>query len=171
MREIRSVNEIAERVRTPVKDDVFQFERQTQIVYLPWKYASEFLKPTVTEIAWNDVYTPITEAAVLDVMYDYLKFAWDKALNHRGLSASRSIQKIRAWLWLLGDEALEAYARDDANYAQYGVPILWRVSWDHGQGHVVPQDTRVGRMRLGLVCEPSGCVQGCIDLTDARGAH
>jgi len=169
MREIRTVDEIAARVQSPLRDDVFQFERQVQMQHLPWEHAKPFLKPNVTETMWSGVYAPLTEELVLDAMKDYLPFAWEKALNHRGLSASRSVQKFRAWLWLLGDEEMEAFARDDANYAQYGVPILHKIS-THFWVTLIPDHPRVDRMRVGLVCEP-GCVQGCIDLTNTEGTH
>jgi len=51
-------------------------------------------------------------------------FGWGKVRNHRGLSADRTILKMKAWLWLLGDDELEAFAADYANYPQYGAPIL-----------------------------------------------
>jgi hypothetical protein len=72
-------------------------------------------------------------------MHDYMSFAWDKANNCRGLSAGRSIDHMKAWLWLLGESEMAAKI---AHFSHYGKPQLraicerfgwdWR-AWDDGE--------------------------------------
>lgn len=61
----------------------------------------------------------------------YLEFGQVKALDMRGISASRTIDKVREWLWLLGDHEGVAYCNDD-NYPQYGAPIIAWVAERYG---------------------------------------
>ena len=91
---------------------------------------------------------------VLRDMKVYMKFAWEEAQDHRGLSANRSVIKLKAWLWLLGDEGLV----DGVDYAQYGAPILHKVCERYG--FPMPDDRSTKRMMDGLSCE-DGCQDGC----------
>ena len=60
-------------------------------------------------------------------MLDYLVFGLGKALDERGLSCSRTIQKLEAWLTLLGREDLAETVSDDSLYSPYGMPALLKV--------------------------------------------
>lgn len=98
--------------------------------------------------------------AILAEMADYMGFAWDKALDHRGLSAGRSVEKIKAWLFLLGDTEAVEFADQDENYPQYGCPVLMYVSQRYGLA--VPRDDAAARMASGRHCGadyPCGCEQ------------
>lgn len=95
---------------------------------------------------------------VLSEMSDYMEFAWDKALNHRGISAGRSVAHYVCWLFLIGDEELLAYALNDDNYKNYGAPILWAICKKYGFPTPIP--TAAERMAQGKQCgEYEGC--GC----------
>jgi len=53
-----------------------------------------------------------------------MPFAWEKANGCRGISASRSLRHMVAWLWLDGqDEFLEKW-NDLRDYEYYGKPQL-----------------------------------------------
>jgi hypothetical protein len=84
------------------------------IDYLPFADAQPYLKPEVTEQEWAERQTkPPLEAAK-----DYLDFAWGKANGCRGLSAGRSLDHLKAWLWLAGfGEVVDAHFD---NYEHYG---------------------------------------------------
>lgn len=82
----------------------------------------------------------------MEAAVDYLKFAFGKAENHRGLSASRSVDRIGEYLWLLG---LDTDAFEAAEYAQYGVPKL-KVAADR-LGVPFPESPRLVNMR----CTPA----------------
>lgn len=54
----------------------------------------------------------------LDAIRDYLPFAWEKANDCRGISAGRSLDHIRTWLWLADfDDLAEKHFGD---YSHYG---------------------------------------------------
>lgn len=87
----------------------------------------------------------------------YLEFAIGKIEDHRGLSAERSVMKLREHAWLMGrDDAIKAM--DAAAYAQYGAPqvkaFATLLGWDW------PDDAELNRMADGDPCTP-GCGSGC----------
>lgn len=69
-------------------------------------------------------YTPIN---VINKMKDYMEFAWNKANNFRGLSAWRSIQHYRNWLYMLGD-SFDNLINAMKRYDYYGKPFLALIS-------------------------------------------
>lgn len=91
---------------------------------------------------------------------EYLRFAIGKAVDHRGISAGRSIEKLAEWLWVLDDaDLIERF--EAADYPQYGAPKL-RVledAWLGGQ-HDYAGDAHWRRMRQGLRCRDN-CDDGC----------
>ncbi|MEU4590035.1 hypothetical protein [Micromonospora aurantiaca (nom. illeg.)] len=94
---------------------------------------------------------------------DYLTFAIGKAVDHRGISAGRSVDKLREYAWLLGrDDVVQAM--EDAEYEQYGVPKL--KAFATGLGWPWPADgdgwreKALSRMAEGLPCDPD-CADGC----------
>lgn len=112
----RTGEEILERIEN--LDDPFGFKLSTLLPYLSFEHAQPFLKEDVTEDDWPEAHDdPVREA------YGYLDFAWDKADNERGISASRSVDRLEEWLWLSGmDEELEEFQA--APYEPYGKPKL-----------------------------------------------
>ncbi|MBM0275136.1 hypothetical protein [Micromonospora tarensis] len=88
---------------------------------------------------------------------DYLTFAIGKALDHRGISASRSVDKLSEYAWLLGRDDVVA-AMDAAEYEQYGVPKLR--AFAEGMAWRWPGDIPLARMAQGLPCQ-SACADGC----------
>lgn len=66
-------------------------------------------------------WAPRTAEALETEAREYLGFAVDKAVSHRGISAERSVIKLREFAWLLGrDDVVQAM--DAADYPQYGAP-------------------------------------------------
>lgn len=116
-----TVDDVLERCRT--NTDYFGFSLDVLVPYLPIEMAREFLKPDVSE--WEQL--TLNRTVIINEMTEYMEFAWEKALDERGLSANRSIIKMQAWLWLLGDTELLAFAENDRNYPMYGKPILRRI--------------------------------------------
>ena len=95
--------------------------------------------------------------AVLANMREYMDFAWGKVEDHRGISASRSVEKFGAWIWALGDE--ETLRKFEAtNYAPYGAPQLAFVCATYG--FPIPGSSELARMIDGEPCIP-GCQDGC----------
>lgn len=153
---LRTDEEIIARLKDERRLDPFGFGVSDLVPLLPFEKARPWLKEGVTADEWRvdarDRYS------VIERMRDYMPFAWDKALDHRGLSASRSITHFKEWLWLLGDDETLAFAEDDSNYANYGAPILKRVCERYG--FPIPDDGAAAMMANGKPCEP-GCDQGC----------
>lgn len=133
--------EIAAKIK---KDgDLFSFGPSVWVEYLPWEASKEFLNPEyVTEMEKANTkpkqITDVREAA--QDLLDYMVFGWSKALDERGISASRTINKIAAWLWILGRQDLEELVSRDSLYNPYGMPALIAVSQQ--LGIEVPSDCR-----------------------------
>jgi hypothetical protein len=59
-------------------------------------------------------HTTVEKAA--EEFLDYMKFAWGKAEDERGISASRSVQKLGMWLWIMNRDDLRRVIEDDDLY-------------------------------------------------------
>lgn len=131
----RSQDEILVKARK--EDDIFGSALDTLYHYLPYEAMGEFLKDGALEsyiqdraasqafgIPFEGEHVAITDPieAAQD-MVDYLWFGYRKAVDERGLSASRTISKLSVWAWLLGRQDLEYQIRG-GDYAPYGAPIL-----------------------------------------------
>lgn len=99
---------------------------------------------------------PLTEEYLRKAAKSYLDFAFEKAMDHRGISASRSVMKLREWMWLLGLDEVVAFCDDDNNYTNYGVPILKRVA----AALEVPLPDMIAAWEDGSACTPD-CQEGC----------
>jgi hypothetical protein len=148
----RTQDEIAARIRA-IPDDLFGFRTEVLAAMLDVEHLREFCKAD----ADLDGYEPLTAEAQVEEARRYLEFAFGKALDHRGISASRSVDKMREHAWLMGrDDVVEAMQR--AEYAQYGVPILF--AFANGMDWPIPDDPDLRRMADGLPCTPD-CDNGC----------
>lgn len=152
---MRTTEEITAYYRQESKNDPFGFEGQVLLPYLSAEQARQFLQEGADLSEWAQ--EPLTEEAVLNHMREYMAFAWGKVRDHRGISASRSVEKMQAWLWLLGDEETLAFAKNDDNYPQYGAPILKKICEKYG--FPVPEGSDVENMARGQKCS-AGCA-GC----------
>lgn len=110
------------------KESAFGFCREVAESYLPWdsvkKYFNEeYLKKIESgEEQRSARVTDVMEAA--QDFLDYMVFAWMKADNERGLSASRSIEKLSAWMKILSRPDVAAVLDDEELYPMYGKPAL-----------------------------------------------
>ena len=134
---MRTDQEILARAEAVKDHDWLGTQTWELVSRLPFDLAKSFLTDSAKEKDWppakRDADTIKAE------MLDYMRFAWDKANNRRGISAGRSLDHMSAWLWLLGhDEAADAIL----DYDHYGKPWLraiceafewdWR-KWDDGR--------------------------------------
>ena len=105
---------------------------------------------------------PVSDADAFAAARDYLAFAVGKAEDHRGLSASRSVDHYKGWVWLLEPDRFDEFA--DAGYTNYGAPMLQAAADILGFGdrwaELVPNGSPVANMAQGLPCE-DGCFEGC----------
>jgi hypothetical protein len=117
----RSDEEILERYKA-VQGQFLNFQGGDLLVRMKYETAKPYLKEGVTEA---DFAAAQTHPDPLDEARDYLPFAWDKANNCRGISANRSVDHFRAWLWLAGYDIDDDF---DRRYEFYGKPVLVTVS-------------------------------------------
>jgi hypothetical protein len=132
------------------------FNVQALIPFLDFEHARSFLKDEVTAEEWEPTRLPLTEEGVLAEMREYMEFAWDKVENHRGISANRNVEKMEAWVWLLGrDDVLGRFLA--APYPQYGAPRLAQLCRD--LSFPIPDGPGLVNMIAGRPCH-EGC-EGC----------
>jgi len=113
----RTQDEILVRIEEVEGDDFFGFQRSDMIDYLDFNHAKPFLKDGVTSDEWCAKTNPV------EAIREYMSFAWDKCNDERGLSASRSIEHMTAWLWLAGDnEAVDVL--EEGLFGHYGADAL-----------------------------------------------
>jgi hypothetical protein len=145
-----------DRLRSGEEADVYGFAGEAIVEALERPSVEDLLKDPNTE--WHTVDLPQT-------MRNYLAFAVDKALSHRGLSAVRSHEKFKVWLWCLNDQDL-IDRFESADYPQYGAPKLQVIVEHLGLGSL-PEETREAldtdawrNMSAGRFCV-SNCDEGC----------
>lgn len=165
----RSVEAIAERACD--KDDVLGFGFDVLSDYLPDRLAAPLFREYTPRDGkdagdFAGYGPPQGKTYPLDAgdadhivasVRHYMAFAWGKVRNHRGLSAGRSVEKVGAWLWLLGHDPCDIYDTDE-DWGQYGAGCLARACVLLGLP--VPDGEDLARMIRGEPCVP-GCDEGC----------
>ena len=130
----RTDAEIGKRIAERLPVDVMGFETFDLVSYLPFHLAAALLPATYAEAQWTQL--PRDRDSVVAQMLEYMPFAWEKANDCKGLSASRSMSHYSAWVWLAGDDLGEL-----TEYEFYGKDNLVRIcnhygwdssAWDDG---------------------------------------
>jgi hypothetical protein len=151
---MRTQEEIVARV-IEKRDEFLNFEPEVLIPFLKYEYAKRFLKDEVTVDDWDP--DLLTKEIILSQAKTYMaEYGWDKAENHRGISAGRTVQKMEVWMWLLGNDKMVAVCQDDSMYPQYGAPILKAICKEYNWP--IPNNEEVQRMSRG---EPCGADYDC----------
>lgn len=90
----------------------------------------------------EDIHTPepFTEESVKCKLKADLAFAFEKALNKRGLSAGMMVIVVSMWVWILGDTE-NIGADPEKDYAQYGLPYLKAVALYYKFDNPIGDDT------------------------------
>lgn len=78
-----------------------------------------------------------TEENVRKHLASDLAFAFEKALNKRGLSAGFMWEVIKMWMWVLDDPLADF---DEGLYAQYGLPFFKAVAVKYGLPNPIGDD-------------------------------
>lgn len=155
----RTPDEIVERINATKAGDLFGAEIGGLIVALDFEHAKQFLIETAKAEEWEVK----TLEQIRQEAREYLGFAMGKAEDHRGLSAGRSVDHYRGWVWLLEPERFDEFEAVD--YPNYGAPKLkaaaqilgFEEEWD---SYVSP-GSALDRMSQGLACDSNGCYEGC----------
>lgn len=114
----RTQEEIVRRIENSGMD-FFGVIAHDLLAYLEFDFAKPYLNEDTTVEQWGEANANVP--APLEQVKEYLPFAWRKANDCRGLSASRSIDHIKTWLWLAGFDIPDAVMD---NYEFYGKPQL-----------------------------------------------
>ena len=101
----------------------FCFELEVAINFLSFgdakKYfTDEYLATVSSGKAEHHQITDVLEAT--QDFLDYMVFAWSKAMDERGLSASRSITKLATWMRILDRPDVAEVLENDELYNPYG---------------------------------------------------
>lgn len=109
------------------EESLLGFEHEIACDFLTFKLGKEFFKEEfIKEIeSKKKKFTYISDVyeATQDFL-DYMVFAWMKARDQRGISASRSIMKLSTWMRILGRKDVADILNDEKLYAPYGIPAL-----------------------------------------------
>lgn len=151
---MKTQEQIVQKVKA--SESLFGFDREVLITALDFEHAKEFVGEDMTKAEWGRLGYPRSEKKLREELVEYLPFALDKADAHRGLSASRSVDKVSMWAWLLDDNAYEKV--EAAGYENYGVPKL-RAACE-AFGIPFPENPEMQRMSKGLRCTED-CRSGC----------
>lgn len=120
----RTQEQIVARIKSISDEDFFGWQTNDLLEFLDYEHAKAFIKDEVTAEKWAEVVAQRKTPQQLIV--DYLPFAWGKANDCRGISAGRSLEHMKAWLWLAGEDELLSKIEDDYQY--YGKPHLVKIS-------------------------------------------
>lgn len=137
----------------------FGFGAEVLIPELPLDQAAPYLKEEALaryragEEIWHG--GDLDPVRIRREAIEYLEFAYGKAMDHRGISAFRSIEKLAAYCWLLG-APWDLVA--GAPHANYGAPGLMAAAGF--LDHPFPFDGPLAEMAEGRPCSPD-CVEGC----------
>lgn len=154
---VKTQEEIVQYYRQYQYDDFLHFTGDVLVRFLTVEQAAEFLRTDTDFSKWQP--KELTETNIISQMRDYMEFAWGKVESHRAISAGRSVEKMKAWLWLLGDEEMWNFADNRNNYPQYGAPILKAICEKYG--FEMPADGWwFENMTTGKPCHPR-CDNGC----------
>lgn len=104
------------------------------IEFIPAQYLEKFGYSLIKE---GQTWEPLeyNRENVLKKLEKDLAFAFEKALNKRGISAGLMYDVIKMWMWVLDDELYEF-----SKYAQYGLPLFKAVAIKYGFPNRIGED-------------------------------
>ncbi len=128
---LRTQEEIVAKVKEYISQpSMFDFRPEVLMEHLNLESVKEFVKEEyLAKVNSGEIQHEFCDnvlEATQDFL-DYMNFAWGEAEDERSLSASRSIQKLGAFLWLLNREDLVEVIDNDDLYNPYGAPALIEV--------------------------------------------
>lgn len=129
---MRTQEEILERFKTA--DDMFDTQRGDIIAYMEFENVKPFLKEEyVRKVeSGEETWTVASVTDAKEKILDYLDFAYDKAKNQRGLSAARSMEHFKTWIWLEDETFYNEIFPLLENYTDYGIPALDKIAEHYG---------------------------------------
>ena len=121
---MKTIEEVIARFKNENISSAFDGRDVSRIsVFLTNEQITEELGLQLTDPTAKRNIVEFTRENVMKRLESDLAFAFEKALNKRGLSAGAMFYVIKMWCWILDDD-YELVEWDDSNYAQYGLPLL-----------------------------------------------
>lgn len=105
--------------RAQAADDPFSWAQELLLSYCDYETVLPLLHDGVTAEDWAK--NADDPAKVGEAARSYYLFALGKIAAERGISAERSVIKLREYAWLMGRDDVIA-AMDAAPYPEYGAP-------------------------------------------------
>lgn len=141
------------------------FRQEVLFSALSWEALVPYLREGLTEEEKAEAQANRAgrdEAWLLNEAQEYFHFAIGKIIDHRGISASRSVEKLTEFAWLMGKDDL-VKAMDETEYSKYGAPIV--LLFGRGMGFSLPKldeadSLALDNMANGVPCMPD-CEEGC----------
>ena len=118
---MKTLKEIEDKIEDDLKNSVESMMISLSSGIHPLMY---YVKKYLIEGAEPDI---LNRENVIDKMQNYINFAYEKAYDQRGISASRSMWKFSQWLWVLDDDEM-----DCENYDNYGIGVLDQIVSKYG---------------------------------------
>lgn len=109
--------------------------------------------------AFRAVQRPLSREAVMDAVRDLLPQAWEKAGQHDSHFAAGAIEKLKVWLYMMGEDGVLHFVDAPQNFRNMGCPVFFRVAEYFDLG--LPEDGRLLNMAHGLPCRER-CEDGCL---------
>jgi len=78
---------------------------------------------------------PLTKQTILKQLKGDLEFAFEKALDQRGISSSFMYEVIKMWMWILEDPL-----QDWEEYTMYGLPLYKATALKYGFNNPIGKD-------------------------------
>jgi len=156
---MRTQDEIVAKCIEVEKDAFGFFTSEVLIPYLDQEHVKPFLRKKDEISSWHEVHNHHqSDEDVLTGMREYIGFAWQKVYKHKGITAITAVAKLRAWVWLLGDDELYRWTGLEESCRNFGAPAFKRVS----ERYVfeIPDLKEVQNMASGRKCRPD-CDEGC----------
>ena len=110
---------------------------------------------------WDIHNRELSDATLIAALTEYTEEGFAAAIAHDARRATVAISAMRACLWVL-DHPLAAWAADDANYPNFGLPILRRVAASVCPQRQLPAEVQsaLTTWKDGEKCRPD-CDKGC----------
>ncbi len=124
---MRTQEQTVQQIEKRKSDDILGFETDEYLRFLDFEHAKPYLKEGTKSEQWGKPTENSTEN-ILQIMLDYMSFAWEKAKGCRAISASRSISHYKAWIWMLDDD----FQFDENSYCHYGKNLLREICKQYG---------------------------------------
>ncbi|MBF0132826.1 MAG: hypothetical protein HQL75_09615 [Magnetococcales bacterium] len=159
---MRTDMEILGRIQELETTDIFKWESNLLITFLPFSLAKPLLAERNLHYTdqWIDQDRSI--GTLVNKMSQFMDIALEMVIHHRGTKTQRSVDYFHAWVWLMEDTSLLAFMDNPDHFPQFGAPILKEICRRH-QFHWPSDHPGLERMAQGLACHPGGCpLQGCI---------